>query len=232
MSKLIVVNLLCATLLVGVVFSQAPAFTVTNCVTYNSGKTACTQCAAGFYVTGSGLTCSACISNCDTCSDSTTCSTRRKGYYRYFNSTNVICSNCMANCQTCTSPTTCSTCYSGYTVSTTNGVTTCASSGGSAIIGLIILCCCCGIIAFVIYKCYTAQKAADPFYNRMDQNSSFTAQPYQNPPIQNQPYNQQPYSQPYPGQPAMMGSPMMPPPVMGGPGPAPAGGQLPPGWGQ
>ena len=70
----------------------------------------CTECNVGYYLDNPTV-CGRCIENCDSCSDSSGCSSCHAGYYYNGN----ICDKCNDNCLTCQgSATNCTRCHDGY----------------------------------------------------------------------------------------------------------------------
>ena len=72
----------------------------------------CVKCGDGYRPVGSS--CSACISNCKSCTSSSGCTTCKDGYYFY----SYYCSTCSTGCSSCATysgaTSTCDTCSSGY----------------------------------------------------------------------------------------------------------------------
>ncbi|EAR97647.2 REJ domain protein (macronuclear) [Tetrahymena thermophila SB210] len=111
----------------------------------NSGK-CMLQCNPGQYlniIASTEQICQPCITNCDKCSDATTCDNCKNGYvYMNINSTNQciqkcsqsnqyldsqgVCQNCMQNCDSCSQANVCDTCATNYIKTQSN---TCQCSG-------------------------------------------------------------------------------------------------------
>ncbi len=94
------------------------------CSTCNA--TQCLSCQSGYYL--SGKQCLACISGCDTCSNSTTC--QKCSSWAVLNSTSNKCVSCWStsvipNCQFCTSTTNCTKCMGGYYINSSKKCSPC-----------------------------------------------------------------------------------------------------------
>jgi hypothetical protein len=108
--------------------------TIPYCLTYSGSSSLCTQCQAGYYITGSGATCTAhdcsAINNCNLCDSTSTCLTCSFGYTT--NTPRTTCSLYTCDdgqCSLCanTAANQCYVCAATYYVSNTYTCTSCST---------------------------------------------------------------------------------------------------------
>lgn len=108
--------------------------TIPYCLTYSASNTLCTQCQAGYYITGSGSACTAydcsAMSNCNLCDTTSTCLTCNFGYTTNSNRTACSLYSCNdAHCSLCANSAAnqCYVCTATYYVSDTFTCTSCST---------------------------------------------------------------------------------------------------------
>lgn len=87
------------------------------CKSCDNTSLACILCYDGFVA--ANYKCKECASNCSSCSNNT-CNCLSGTY-----SSNNYCYSCLANCSSCSNATNCNTCTDSFTLTYTNGVTSC-----------------------------------------------------------------------------------------------------------